>query len=395
MAATARFVGERLRDAREARGKSAIQLADVVGVTKQSIHQYEKDIISPGAETFETICKVLRFPKLFFFRRSCPRPTNTIFYRSMSSATRRMRDKAERRFDWFRELIRVVGAHVELPNAKVLDINPPSDPSKITDEKIEEAALSARQHWGLSNGVISDIITLFENNGVLTSSFELEADELDGFSTWDDYTGHPLIVLGSDKYSAVRMRFNAAHELGHLILHKNITAELLEVDKVFNRIEKQAHLFARAFLLPAPSFSREYVTADLSSMLDLKEKWRVSIGAAIFRAQDLNLLTEHQAKTLWYNRTRKGWNKCEPFDDEWEMETPKLISKSVRLLIESGTVQKSDIVHDMTIFAEDIESVANLDRGFLTEKNYEETSEHTPRLLPFRRNVLPRRTSMN
>jgi transcriptional regulator with XRE-family HTH domain len=41
MRGTPGFVGDRLREAREARGLSAVSLADLLGITRQAISLYE------------------------------------------------------------------------------------------------------------------------------------------------------------------------------------------------------------------------------------------------------------------------------------------------------------------------------------------------------------------
>ena len=89
---------------------------------------------------------------------------------------------------------------------------------------------------------------LLENHGVVASRFELESDKLDSFSLWDSRTHRPLLILGADKQSAVRSRYDAAHELGHLIVHRNVPKAMLKDKPTLALVESQAHQFERTTL---------------------------------------------------------------------------------------------------------------------------------------------------
>src|SRR5262245_26884205 len=113
MIGTKGFYGERVRAAREVRGLTAVQLAELVGVTNAAISLYENGRGSPAPETFGRIAAALRFPGRYFLRPTLPALNNPIFYRSLATATKRMRDKAERRLDSFREIVCYVREYVE------------------------------------------------------------------------------------------------------------------------------------------------------------------------------------------------------------------------------------------------------------------------------------------
>jgi Zn-dependent peptidase ImmA (M78 family) len=249
---------------------------------------------------------------------------------------------------------------------------------------VEDAAASLRQHWGAGDAVISNVALLMENAGVVASRFELGANKLDAFSLWDDYTRRPLLVLASDKGSAARSRFDAAHELAHLVLHRNVPKPLMGHKPTFALIEEQAHHFGRAFLLPARSFSRDFVLPTLNALTGLKKRWRVSIGLMIKRSEELGLVSPEQANRLWINRSRQGWATHEPYDDELEPEQPVLLGRSIRLLIESGTVTSDDLLAAVPLPAEDVETLAGLPSGFLAREESPPPAPE-PRLLRFPR----------
>jgi len=61
-----------------------------------------------------------------------------------------------------------------------------------------------------------------------------------------------VVILGSDKGDKARPRFDAAQELGHLVLHRD------HPEPGNRALEKQAHRFAGAFLLPADQVAAEW-----------------------------------------------------------------------------------------------------------------------------------------
>lgn len=203
----------------------------------------------------------------------------------------------------------------------------------IDADVIEDVADQTRKAWGLGNGPISDVTLLLENNGVIISKVTLGTIYMDGFSGWDVASNTPYIILGDDKGSAVRSRFDVAHELGHLILHRNLSPECIHNPVNNKLIESQAYSFAKAFLLPANIFAEDLYVVSLDSLRALKIKWLVSIGAMLYRAQDLELTSGKQAKSLWVNYTRRGWKLKEPLDDELVPEYPRLLRRAFELII--------------------------------------------------------------
>jgi transcriptional regulator with XRE-family HTH domain len=125
---TPRFVGARLREGREARGLSAIALAQLLGVTRAAVSQYEGGAATPRPAIMERICQLLSLPPQFFWR---PLPTSsaaTIFYRSLTSATKEARTRAERRFWWLPlGIVPYLSEFVDFPEVNFPTVDPPAD----------------------------------------------------------------------------------------------------------------------------------------------------------------------------------------------------------------------------------------------------------------------------
>jgi Zn-dependent peptidase ImmA (M78 family)/transcriptional regulator with XRE-family HTH domain len=363
------FRGARLREAREARGLNGVALAELLGVTRQTISQYEHDQVSPGPAVMETITRVLRLPAEFFSFDAHwvkPRPR---FMRSMATTAAGARVRASRRFEWLVAIGRYVEGLVKLPSANLPRLDVPSNIDDITDEFIEGAAEGVRRHWKLGDGPLSNIVWLLENNGVVIGQSRLWADKLDALSDWDEASGsRPYFMLGLDKRSAVRSRFDAAHELAHAILHRNVDrAQIFKSQALFQKVETQAHRFAGAFMLPARPFESDFYIPTLDALLALKPKWKASIAMMTTRAGHLGLLSEEQVRFFYINIGRRKWRDREPLDDTMPAEQPRLLKRSIELLIENGVQSREQILGAIPVAPADIEEMANLEPGYLTQ----------------------------
>lgn len=362
------FIGERLASARQARGLTASSLAELVGIHRANIRNYEHDKQSPSPRVLRTLSETLKVPQAFFLKAMPKLGAGRLFYRSLSSATKAARSKGERRFEWLKEIVSYLGEYIDFPELNVPAFNIPDDIAAITVEQIEEIALECRQFWSLGNGPVSDVVMTLENNGVFVARTSLDAEKLDAFSQWDATLSAPFVVLSSDKASAVRSRFDAAHELGHLVLHRKVEDRQLRTSRLFSLIERQAHRFAGAFLLPEKEFLSEVWTPSIDAFRSLKGHWKAAIGLMIMRCHDLGVLSEDQAKRAWINMSRRGWRKREPLDDELKPEVPVVLQHALKLLDAEGIKTKEQMVLDLRMRPVDIESLVSAEPGFLSDE---------------------------
>ncbi|MEX2317023.1 MAG: ImmA/IrrE family metallo-endopeptidase [Pirellulales bacterium] len=206
---------------------------------------------------------------------------------------------------------------------------------------------------------------LLENNGVIVSMFNLEATTLDAFSEWGEEQPRPFIVLSSQKASAVRSRFDAAHELAHMLLHRHVPKSVANHNDSFKLMEDQAHRFAGALLLPARQFCDSLFAPSLDAMKVMKQKWRVAISAMIMRAGDLELINDGHRKKLFANMARRKWRTREPFDNEFVVERPAYLRRCTEVLLERGMIGPSDMTAQTGIPLNDVEQLLVLPAGRL------------------------------
>jgi Zn-dependent peptidase ImmA (M78 family)/transcriptional regulator with XRE-family HTH domain len=362
------FVGERLTLAREARGLTAVALAEMIGVNSANISNYEHGKQSPTAEVLERISDKLSQPVVYFLR-PIVHPKGTFWWRSMSSATKLARSRAHARHAWLREIVAYLGEYVDFPTLRLPDFNIPQDFQQLSSSDIENFAMRCREEWRLGSGPIADNVLVLENNGVIVSRGELGAETLDAYSHSDSKHDAPIIFLGSDKSSAVRSRHDSSHELGHLVLHSKLSSDTLRNPMHFKIIEDQAHRFASAFNMPANGFADQLWIPSLEAFLALKPYWKVSIAAMIERCEQLGILNEMQKKRMYINMSRKGWRRQEPLDDRMQPERPRLLRRSFELLVDEGIKSPEQIVIDLSLNPQDIESLACLNEGYLSHNS--------------------------
>lgn len=363
------FLGPRLREAREARGLTAMSLAELLGVTRAAISNYELAGKSPSPEVMQRISNVLQMPESYFRYQIHKRNGGVIFYRSMRAATKSARRRAEQRYAWLLEIVFYLRAHVEFPAPRLPQLEIPADPMGLSLDRIEELAMEARRFYGVGDAPIPNMISLLENSGAIVCRDELGADTLDAFSELDPEEQRLYVVLGTENASAVRSRFDAAHELGHALFHKAVDGARFGRAAEYALYEIQAHRFAAAFLLPAEAFANEFYSATLDSLQAIKAKWKVSIAMMIKRAQDLGFISDETAKKLWINYSRRRWRGNEPLDDKLVPEQPRLLRRSFELLLEKRIIAKEHITTQLPFAPVDIERLAGLDVGFISERS--------------------------
>src|SRR4051794_37740725 len=164
MIGTPGFFGERLEQARRARGMTATALADLLEVSTSNITLYESGKQSPSREVMERIVLQLRMPRDFFLKPVSQVDRERIYYRSMSAATKTARLRAEARFEWLKEIVAYLRKYLDFPSANFPDFTVPDDPREITTDIVEDLAAKCREYYRLGIGPIPDVLALLESN---------------------------------------------------------------------------------------------------------------------------------------------------------------------------------------------------------------------------------------
>ena len=355
------FQSDRLLQARLSRGLTQTALAVMVGRSSGTVSKWENGEQVPETEALENLASRLAMPVSWFLKPVPDYGKNVCFFRSTASVTKEAQNIALIRLKWLNEISLTMQQWLDWPDVNVPNLDN-ADHRTISDAEIEDAAIECRQRWGLGLGPISDMLLVLENAGIICVREELGFSKMDGASRWFSTDGLPYVFLASDKANGVRSRFDAAHELGHLVLHRNVTD--LEFSKRYPELERQAHLFAGAFLLPAESFAAEVTKPSLDTFLALKMRWRVSIGAMIMRCRRLNIFDEEYATRLWKNYSARGWRRLEPRDNEIGFEPIRLLPRAVNALLNGVNLNREGLLLAMGFSAKDCQLLCSLPEGF-------------------------------
>jgi Zn-dependent peptidase ImmA (M78 family)/transcriptional regulator with XRE-family HTH domain len=363
-----RLVVSRLKDARIAMLMNQSELAEVVGVTRQSISAYEQGEKTPDSETLENIANILKQPISYFTSADAPDfgEFSSLFLRAVGPATKRRNMACSVLSRWFAQVTTYLDGLVNFPEVKVPHVAPSSGHGRYDSEEIEFAAEECRKLWQLGVGPISNLVSLLEAHGITVCRHELNGETVEAFSFWSG--SRPFVILSSQKDSAARSRFDAAHELGHLILHRWIGADELEDPKKLREIEREADRFASAFLLPRKSFQAEIFTTRLDAFVTLKKRWNVSIQAMVYRCKQLELFDEDQVTNLYKQISARKWRSREPLDDPREvpLEQPRLLRHAVEMVVSAKLKMADEIAADLKITEHLVAEFCNLPEGFFT-----------------------------
>jgi Zn-dependent peptidase ImmA (M78 family) len=360
------FQKDRLCQILAARRLSQVQLASMVGVSSGTVSKWRAGSQAPEREALDRLAGVVNVTPEWFTRPTVAKVSLPLF-RSNASAHVAAREMLEARLEWAQDLALTLMEFVDYPELN-LPTRDYTDPEQITSEDIEQAASECRDFWRLGKSVIQDLALAAEGAGVIIIREETGIAQIEGLSAWSEVLERPFILLSSDKDNGYRSRFDLAHELGHLVLHRNIKRPS-ERDR-HKLLEQQAHRFAGALLLPAENIANEVrLPVTMDDLLLLKRRWGVSAAAIIMRLHALELLTEDEKLSLFKRRSARWGAKSEPGDGDRSPEHPRLLRRAIDLLVDENVMPLDAIPRHIGLASSDIEMLAGLNEGYFQGKS--------------------------
>lgn len=302
-------LGERLKSARLASGLTLRELAQAVDLSATAISKIERGQISPRPSVIRKLIKALNLTAEYLYRETTVELL-TPAYRKKSDFPKKLQVKIEENVKEYAERYLAIQ---ELFSTERKNIYSLPKYTIDTIDEIEGIALEVRQKWELGTAPIDNLVSNFEDQGIIVLMVPKE-DGFDGFSCWiDDQT--PVVVC-PDNVPGDRQRFTLAHELGHLILNYNDTLNM----------EEAANQFAASFLVPSKSLLYELGEKRSKLLLDelliLKQKYKVSMQVLVRRAYTLGIITKAKYQEICKMFSRLGWRTNEPGDDvDYEVPT--------------------------------------------------------------------------
>lgn len=354
-------------------------LARLLSFNASTVNRWEDGTSAPDADALGSLADALRVRREFFLRpiANIARP---MFYRSLASTLVRDLEYQNSQMRWLQDISSTLQHYVDLPEVDIPDVLGGASWRQLRDEDIERIALDLRHHWRIGDGPCGDVVALLERIGIVVATIEMGTAKLDGLCSWSAIDDRPHILLATDKMSFPRRQMDAAHELAHVVLHKNVSE--IELKRDLKEIEAQAFRLASAFLMPSNTYPYQVARPSLAAMLSLKERWRVSIKAQIKRLSDLEQIGPDHAITLYKLYSAKGWTREEPLDREWEPSEPRYLRDALNVIIDSGLRTKADLLAvEFTMSAGDVEALCSLPPGWFAMESGEviQLKQHEPR----------------
>jgi Zn-dependent peptidase ImmA (M78 family)/DNA-binding XRE family transcriptional regulator len=322
---------------------TAKALAEAADLSPITISRLENGENIPDEETILKLSNTLRYPIAFFFKDDPDEiDVNAVSFRSLSKMSAKERHAAISAGEIGLEVSDWIEEKFDLPKHDLLDLSYETDP--------ETASKSLRNHWGIGEKPIGNMIRLLEAKGVRVFSLSENTASVDAFSFWRD--NKPFVFLNTFKTPEHSVT-DAAHELGHLVMHRHGGTQ--PSSELSRAAEREANQFASAFLMPkddVKAFMPRPITAE--RIVNAKARWRVSAMALTYRLNAIGLLTDWQYKSMCIELGRRGYRSGEPIGIQ--RETSAVWQKVLTELWKERTT-KEKIAESLSLPLDELESL--------------------------------------
>lgn len=312
---------EMIAAARLAAGLTQTECAKEINISQGQLSKVEDGFIwELPTESVRKFSEVTGYPVAFFAQTGSRKSLGDLFFRKRKT----LPVKALKKCD---ALVNIKRIEIEklLPKAEFDFLDRPTWEPDCFDGGPREIARHLRSYWGLPQGPILNLTRVVEDAGCFVFQFDFGSPKIDGLTTYAD-DGTPLIFMNPN-VSAARYRATLAHEFGHVIMHRLPSAKM----------DDEAFEFAGEFMMPELEIRPSLFPLNLEKVINLKRRWRVSMGWILLWAKHLGALKDDYYRFLQMKLSQNGWRKSEPLDDEWEIEQPTLLNELIEFhLVDLG-----------------------------------------------------------
>jgi Zn-dependent peptidase ImmA (M78 family)/transcriptional regulator with XRE-family HTH domain len=302
--------GEATRLLRTAWGMTQTEVASLAGIDQTMLSRIENGRVLADEQTVLGLAKALRCTPEFLHRGAPDILVSEPLLRAYADAA--LREVQQHRalaivaVDLIQRLQLPQAGHDEIP----VFAGDPRDPVEIEDH-----AGVVRNAAGLADGdVVRNATRAAERLRAIVLPLRSSLGKHLGMSTIVADRDVIFLAFGRQDVPGDRQRFSLAHELGHLALHRGSPPPRGRDEA--RAAEDQANRFAAAFLFPADAAHEEYDAAKrritLNRLVEIKERWGVSVKGLIHRYEELHLIDPDRATSLYRQHSSRGWARDEP-----------------------------------------------------------------------------------
>jgi Zn-dependent peptidase ImmA (M78 family)/DNA-binding XRE family transcriptional regulator len=283
-------IGAAIRRHREAVGMTVIQLARHLGVSRNTVANYEGGRTEPSASELVRLADAL----------GCT--IQDLLGGPAAVAPPRFAFRAHKKLREDPGVIRIarkyLRAYIEIEAITEARLTGELTRWELDQESssqrwIEAVAADLRKISNIRDTGPENIASTLESMGVRCLFFDYEGRGLDGVSV--EQGGMRLVLLHNRAKGVERTISSAAHELGHLVLHPNLFTQDPEEEATDRDYEDEANYFAGCFLVPTDELVRVWHEEHLrrlplvDALLLLKRVFHVSFWFLFKRTSQVGL----------------------------------------------------------------------------------------------------------
>lgn len=300
-------IGLRLRAAREQRGLSQQEVANVLKLPRTAVTNIETGTRSISTLELTKLAALYRLSVAHILEEDLAEADDlsVVLPRALQEATNGpgYQEAIDSIIDLCRE-----GAALRHMLDQDFELSLPDYAARITTageaiRHAENVALEERRRLGLGNAPIGNIAELISSQGIWVAACDLP----DGVSgLFLNHVSIGFAILVHSEHAAVRRRFSYAHEYGHALFDRAETVRLTERRNASDLIEKRANAFAAAFLMPVSGVSQQLrrldkgqpsrqsqIVYDVANDAATEAEIRPRTGSQAITFQDVRAIARH------------------------------------------------------------------------------------------------------
>ena len=292
------------------------KLAEIVGITRQSINNYEKAKTLPDSQTLSALAKALGVT-LDDLLRAEEEGLPNFRFRTHASFNKKPQfaTQVRRELKTYNTLEQAVGLPPYAPEST------PCHQLIGNEKRIAAIATQFRHRLGLGNAPILNLFEATEEIGLKVLRQPLPLPGFFGLSACSADQG-AFVLVNSHEITIERQLFTLAHEIGHLIFHRDEYQDTLieegtkdgaplhlEKPQVTALQEEKAredvaNYFAGHLLVPSAELERMYQLT--TNIVKLKQHFRVSYQVILTRLAQMGVIDYAKEKAkIWASYKRK------------------------------------------------------------------------------------------
>lgn len=319
--------------AREARALSQAEMATQLGMSATNYSKMERGDISLPADKVQDIAEITHFPLNLFYQPGSLLP-ESLGYRRRHNVPQKVLTPINAQLNLLRLQVQQIQQWLSTPTAQL-----PTLPN-ITTIPPQELAAALRKAWDITTPVLPNLTKLLEEQGIIVAAMPWGSQRVDSRLLLTE-GGQPIIALNKTLLGD-RLRFSLAYELGHLLMHSFVP---INADR---DIVHEANAFAAALLMPEKDIAKDFEQGiTIPILAQLKTKWKVSMIALLYRADDLGFLTSNQKRYLLQQFNQLNIRRREPTELDIPAENPTLLKHYLaqyRSKTKLGTVELATLL---------------------------------------------------